>query len=83
MIAPQPPDLLRAGGMGLRLVQTLSDRWGLERVAAGGTRVWAQIASAPLIAPAPAEPSGVGGARSSPNGSRTIGAPRPRVGGSR
>ena len=61
VIAPQPPDLLRPGGMGLRLVQTLSDRWGLERVAAGGTRVWAQIASAPLIAPAPAQPSGVDG----------------------
>ena len=83
VIAPQPPDLLRAGGMGLRVVQTLSDRWGLERVAAGGTRVWAQIASAPLIAPTPAQPSGVGGVRSSPNGSRTMGAPRPRVGGSR
>ena len=69
--------------MGLHLVQTLSERWGLERVAAGGTRVWAQLASAPLIAPAPAEPSGVGGARSSPNGKPNNGAPRPRVGGSR
>ena len=83
VIAPQPPDPLRAGGMGLHLVQTLSERWGLERVAEGGTRVWAQLASAPLIAPAPAQPSGVGGARSSPNGSPTLGAPRPRVGGSR
>jgi anti-sigma regulatory factor (Ser/Thr protein kinase) len=46
VIAPQPPDLLRGGGMGLHLVQTLSERWGLERVAAGGTRVWAQLASA-------------------------------------
>jgi anti-sigma regulatory factor (Ser/Thr protein kinase) len=83
VIAPQPPDLLRGGGMGLHLVQKLSERWGLERVAAGGTRVWAQLASAPLIAPAPAEPSNVGGARSSPNGSRTMGAARPPVGGSR
>ena len=68
VIAPQPPDPLRAGGMGLHLVQTLSERWGLERVAAGGTRVWAQLASAPLVTPVPAEPSGVGGARSSRNG---------------
>ncbi len=80
VIAPTPPDMLRGGGMGLQLVQKLSERWGLERVTAGGTRVWAQIASPPLIAPAP--PSGVGGARSSRNGSRTNGAP-PRVGGSR
>ena len=68
VIAPQPQDLLRAGGRGLHLVQTLSERWGLERVAAGGTRVWAQPPSAPLVALAPAEHSGVGGARSSPNG---------------
>ena len=68
VIAPQPPDLLRGGGLGLQLVQELSERWGLERAAAGGTRVWAQLASAPLIAPAPAAPSGVGGARSSRNG---------------
>jgi anti-sigma regulatory factor (Ser/Thr protein kinase) len=78
VIAPQPPDPLRGGGMGLQLVQTLSERWGLERVAAGGTRVWAQLASAPLIAPAPEAPSGVGGARTSRNGSQTVGASRPR-----
>lgn len=70
VIAPQPPDLLRGGGMGLHLVQTLSERWGLERAAAGGTRVWAQLASAALIAPTPPEPSGVSGARLSRNGSR-------------
>jgi anti-sigma regulatory factor (Ser/Thr protein kinase) len=80
VIAPQPRDPLRAGGMGLDLVQTLSERWGLERVAAGGTRVWAQLAPAPPLAPAPSEPSGVGGARSSRNGRQPMGAPRPRVG---
>jgi serine/threonine-protein kinase RsbW len=51
VIAPRPPDL--AGGFGLTLVQALSERWGLERVAAGGTRVWAQLARA--SAPASAE----------------------------
>ncbi len=61
VIAPRFPDLERGGGFGLNVVQALSERWGLERVAAGGTRVWAQL---PLIAPAAAEPSGVGGARS-------------------
>jgi anti-sigma regulatory factor (Ser/Thr protein kinase) len=39
------------GGFGLNIVQMLSERWGLERVAAGGTRVWAQIALEPLTAP--------------------------------
>jgi anti-sigma regulatory factor (Ser/Thr protein kinase) len=77
VIAPQPPDPLRGGGMGLQLVQTLSERWGLERVAAGGTRVWAQLASAPLIAPARAEPSGGRAARSPRHGSQTTGTPRP------
>ena len=27
----------------LNLVQTLSERWGTERAAAGGTRVWARL----------------------------------------
>jgi serine/threonine-protein kinase RsbW len=44
VIAPRAPDL--GGGFGLNLVQGLCERWGLERVAAGGTRVWAQIDSA-------------------------------------
>jgi serine/threonine-protein kinase RsbW len=43
VIAPRPPDLEHGGGMGLNLVQTLSERWGLERAGAGGTRVWAQL----------------------------------------
>jgi anti-sigma regulatory factor (Ser/Thr protein kinase) len=50
-IAPRRPDANNGGGFGLNLVQTLSERWGMERVAQGGTRVWAQLARAPLIAP--------------------------------
>jgi anti-sigma regulatory factor (Ser/Thr protein kinase) len=66
-VAPQSPELEGGGGFGLGVVQALSERWGLERIAAGGTRVWAQLASAPLSAPASAEISGVSGARSSRN----------------
>jgi serine/threonine-protein kinase RsbW len=47
-VAPRPPDLAGGGGFGLNLVQELSERWGLERVAAGGTRVWAHVAIRPL-----------------------------------
>jgi anti-sigma regulatory factor (Ser/Thr protein kinase) len=50
-IAPRPPDA-DGGGFGLNIVQTLSERWGVERAARGGTRVWAQLARAPLPAPA-------------------------------
>ena len=35
------------GGFGLNIVQLLSERWGFERVAAGGTRVWARLALDP------------------------------------
>lgn len=42
MIARRPPDPERGGGFGWRLVQALSERSGLERVAEGGTRLWAQ-----------------------------------------
>ena len=54
-IAPRPPDP-ESGGFGLNLVQTLSERWGVERAAQGGTRVWAQLARAPLTAPASSGP---------------------------
>src|SRR3954454_2723811 len=43
VIAPKPPDLLRGGGMGLQLVQTLSECWGVTRAAEGPTCVWAQL----------------------------------------
>jgi anti-sigma regulatory factor (Ser/Thr protein kinase) len=42
-IAPRAPDQDRGGGFGLNIVQTLSERWGLERAVAGGTCVWAQL----------------------------------------
>jgi anti-sigma regulatory factor (Ser/Thr protein kinase) len=48
-IAPRPPDP-EGGGFGLNLVQALSERWGIERAAQGGTCVWAQLARAPLTA---------------------------------
>ena len=43
VIAAQPPDLETGGGFGLNLVQMLSERWGVERLAVGGTQVWAQL----------------------------------------
>jgi anti-sigma regulatory factor (Ser/Thr protein kinase) len=46
MIAPRSADMESTGGFGLNLVQALSERWGVERVAIGGTRVWAQLARA-------------------------------------
>jgi anti-sigma regulatory factor (Ser/Thr protein kinase) len=50
VVAPGPADSHGGGGYGLNIVQTLSERWGLERVAAGGTRVWAQITVEPSSA---------------------------------
>ena len=47
VIAAQSPDLDTGGGFGLNLVQMLSERWGVERLAAGGTQVWAQLLRAP------------------------------------
>jgi anti-sigma regulatory factor (Ser/Thr protein kinase) len=46
VIAVQPPNLEAGGGFGLNLVQMLSERWGVERLAAGGTQVWAQLVRA-------------------------------------
>jgi anti-sigma regulatory factor (Ser/Thr protein kinase) len=43
VIAPQTPDRLRGGGMGLHLVQKLSECWGVARAADGPTCVWAQL----------------------------------------
>ena len=50
-IAARPPNQQNGGGFGLNIVQTLSDRWGVERSTRGGTRVWAQLARTPLVAP--------------------------------
>ena len=43
VIAPGSQDMLRGGGMGLRLVHALSERWGVVRAAEGPTCVWAQL----------------------------------------
>jgi len=46
-IAPREPDPKSGGGLGLNIVHTLSERWGVERAADHGTRVWAYLAQAP------------------------------------
>jgi anti-sigma regulatory factor (Ser/Thr protein kinase) len=46
VIRRRRPDRVGGGGFGLHLVQSLSERWGLER-ASGGTRVWAQLLRIP------------------------------------
>jgi len=46
-VAPRQGDERGDGGFGLNIVQTLSERWGLERIATGGTRVWARLALEP------------------------------------
>jgi anti-sigma regulatory factor (Ser/Thr protein kinase) len=47
-VTPRAPDLNRGGGLGLQIVHELSERWGLERAAGGGTRVWVYLLRAPL-----------------------------------
>jgi anti-sigma regulatory factor (Ser/Thr protein kinase) len=42
-VAPTSPDRAHGTGMGLHLVQMLSERWGVVRSADGPTRVWAQL----------------------------------------
>jgi anti-sigma regulatory factor (Ser/Thr protein kinase) len=49
-VALGQPDLAGGGGFGLNLVQQVSERWGMEHVAGGGTRVWACIAL-PTLSP--------------------------------
>jgi len=56
VIAPRPPDPEAGGGFGLQLVQTLSERWGHERLSAGGTLVWAQLARTTPSAPTTSDP---------------------------
>jgi serine/threonine-protein kinase RsbW len=86
VIAPRSPDLQDGGGFGLNVVQKLSERWGLERVAAGGTRVWAQFAAVPQGAGA-SRASPAGGSRSprhrEPSHGRAPRRRRPHDGGSR
>jgi anti-sigma regulatory factor (Ser/Thr protein kinase) len=47
-VVARQPDRGGGGGFGLDLVRTLSERWGVEYAAAGGTRVWAQLSLRPL-----------------------------------
>ena len=39
------------GGLGLHIVQALSEAWGIERDTAAGTHVWAQIAIPTIRSP--------------------------------
>jgi serine/threonine-protein kinase RsbW len=47
-ITALPPDPRRRSGLGLQLVQMLSERWGVVRGTDGPTRVWAQLSCARL-----------------------------------
>lgn len=38
-----PPDALKPGGFGLRLVEKISSTWGVIRDASGRTRVWCEL----------------------------------------
>jgi serine/threonine-protein kinase RsbW len=51
VIAPRPADAAQGSGMGLNLVQMLSERWGVERASEGGTWVWAQLSCAAVEPP--------------------------------
>jgi anti-sigma regulatory factor (Ser/Thr protein kinase) len=47
VIAPQSQGLGNGSGMGLNIVQMLSERWGVVRAGEGPTRVWAQLSCVP------------------------------------
>jgi serine/threonine-protein kinase RsbW len=79
VIAPRAPDLQVGGGFGLHVVRALSERWGLEQVAAGGTRVWAHLRRVRTAAPASAQDGDVAGAVSR-NGGRATGERQPSGG---
>jgi serine/threonine-protein kinase RsbW len=79
LLAPRAPDLEDGGGFGLHVVRALSERWGLEQFAAGGTRVWAQLRPVPTRAPSSAQGADVAGAGFR-NGSRATGGRQPSAG---
>jgi serine/threonine-protein kinase RsbW len=60
VIAAEPADLVTGDGFGLNLVQMLSERWGVERLAGGGTQVWAQLARAGGVSAGGANGNGSG-----------------------
>jgi anti-sigma regulatory factor (Ser/Thr protein kinase) len=43
IVETRPFDKLGGGGLGLRLVEMLSEEWGVIRAVGGPTRVWAQL----------------------------------------
>ena len=43
VVARRPADLRGGGGLGLNLVQALSENWGVIRADGRSTRVWAQL----------------------------------------
>ena len=51
-IIPQPkrPEVLRAGGLGLPIVQALALRWGVEPCAGDGKTVWFEVPTTPTVA---------------------------------
>jgi anti-sigma regulatory factor (Ser/Thr protein kinase) len=59
VITLRAPDLLHGGGMGLNLVEALSERWGVARGAHGRSCVWAELLYAGSTRPA-TEPGGDG-----------------------
>lgn len=50
IVAPRVPDEQAGGGFGLHLVEYLSERWGVDRQAQPGTRVWAEFSDTPSAA---------------------------------
>lgn len=54
-IAPRSP--VETGGFGLNLMQTLSERWGIERAPSGRTRVWVQLTRGFVTAASPSPPT--------------------------
>jgi anti-sigma regulatory factor (Ser/Thr protein kinase) len=46
-VVRRPPDSDGGGGLGLNIVHSISERWGVERIPGGGTRVWAQLGLRP------------------------------------
>jgi hypothetical protein len=79
VIAPRAPDLEDGGGFGLHVVRALSERWGLEQVAAGETRVWAQLPRVPTAVP-PSAQGGDAAGEFSQNGHRAAGERQPSAG---
>ena len=47
------PSVHAGGGLGLNVVESLSERWAVERVPGGRNRVWAEVALAPRTDSAP------------------------------